>query len=302
MTTAAAHTHGGPRPAPPSSSILREAAIRALGEDVGPIDLTTQALVPPTLRGSARIFCKEPGILSGLPVATQVFRELDPSLRVMSQAEDGDTLNAGRTVLILEGCLAPVLTGERCALNFLQHLSGIATRTRQFVDATAGTRAQILDTRKTLPGLRALQKYAVTCGGGVNHRMGLYDAFMIKDNHAALTGAAGGFASAIAAARSLDPEVPLIAEADTLEQVRELLDLPVDRILLDNMTCADMHQAVAWSAGRIPLEASGNMTLERIPEVAATGVDFISVGALTHSVQALDFSLEILTPSVETPS
>ncbi|MEM6823215.1 MAG: nicotinate-nucleotide diphosphorylase (carboxylating), partial [Verrucomicrobiota bacterium] len=164
-------------------SILREAAARALGEDMGPLDLTTRALVPQDKEGEARIFCKEPAILSGIPVAGAVFRELDPGLRYEAVCEDGTHIEAGTTVMRLSGKIAPMLTGERCALNFLQHLSGIATFTKKFVDATGDTGTKILDTRKTLPGLRALQKYAVVCGGGINHRMGLYDAFMIKDNH-----------------------------------------------------------------------------------------------------------------------
>ncbi len=279
----------------PDRSILREAAIRAIGEDMGPIDLTTHALVPADRKGKARIFCKETGTLSGTPVADAVFRELDPGLKTTVVVADGTTLAAGQTIIELEGNIAPMLTGERCALNFLQHLSGIATEVKKYVDATAGTNTRILDTRKTIPGLRALQKYAVTCGGGLNHRIGLYDAFMIKDNHVALMGGTAGFFDAVKAARALDPDVPLIVEADTLDQLKEFLTLPVDRILLDNMTCDDMLQAVTLAGGRIPLEASGNMTLERIPEVAATGVDFISVGALTHTVRALDFSLEILS-------
>jgi nicotinate-nucleotide pyrophosphorylase (carboxylating) len=279
----------------PDRSILREAAARAIGEDIGPIDLTTQALVSPSHKGKARIFCKESGILSGAPVAEAVFRELDPGLKTNIIVEDGSPIQPDETILELEGAIAPMLTGERCALNFLQHLSGIATEVKKYVDATTGTHTRILDTRKTIPGLRALQKYAVTCGGGVNHRIGLYDAFMIKDNHVALMPGTAGFADAVKAARGLDPDAPLIVEADTLDQLKEFLTLNVDRILLDNMTCDDMRTAVELSNGRIPLEASGNMTLERISEVAATGVDFISVGALTHSVRALDFSLEILS-------
>ncbi|MEM6883421.1 MAG: carboxylating nicotinate-nucleotide diphosphorylase [Verrucomicrobiota bacterium] len=280
---------------PPDRSILREAACRAIGEDMGPIDLTTQALVPGSSTGKARIFCKEAGILSGTPLAEAVFRELDPALRASLLVDDGSALTAGQTIIELEGAIAPILTGERPALNFLQHLSGIATEVKRYVDATGDNNCKILDTRKTIPGLRMLQKYAVICGGGVNHRIGLYDAFMIKDNHVALMEGTAGFAEAVKAARSLDPDAALIVEADTLEQLDEFLILDVDRILLDNMSCEDMREAVKRTGGRIPLEASGNMTLERIPEVASTGVDFISVGALTHTVHAMDFSLEILT-------
>jgi len=277
---------------PPEPSILREAAHRALGEDRGPLDLTTQALVPPEKQGRARIFAKEPGILCGVPVAIAVFRELDPHLHLEATAEDGTRIEPGTTVLKIKGPLAPILTGERSALNFLQQLSGVATKTRAFVDA-AGDKTRILDTRKTIPGLRALQKYAVRCGGGVNHRMGLYDAFMMKDNHVAYMAGDAGLVEAVEAARALDPDAPIIFEADTLDQVRALLELKVDRILLDNMSCDEMREAVRLSGGKIPLEASGNMMLERVPEVAATGVDFISVGALTHSITSLDFSLEV---------
>lgn len=279
--------------APPDAAILREAAARALGEDMGPADLTTTAVVDPTRQAAGRIFAKEPGVLAGLPVAEQVFREIDPRIRALRRAEDGDRLAPGATVLELSGPAASLLTGERCALNFLQHLSGIATLTRRFVDAVAGTSCRILDTRKTLPGLRALEKYAVRCGGGHNHRMGLYDAFMIKDNHVALMNGTDGFPGAVARARRLDPEAHLTVEADTLAQVRALAGLDIDRILLDNMDLETLRSAVVLAAGRCELEASGNMTLERVPAVAATGVDFISVGALTHSAPALDFSLEL---------
>lgn len=274
-------------------SILREAASRALGEDVGPIDLTSQALIPPDATASARIVAKEPGILSGLPVARAVIQECSPSIEVNAIRQDGDPLRANDPILTAVGPAGPLLTAERSALNFLQHLSGIASLTRQFVDAVSGTSARILDTRKTTPGLRILEKYAVRCGGGENHRMGLFDAFMIKDNHISLMGGDRSFADAVQRARSLDPDAPIVGEADTLDQVREWLGAGVDRILLDNMTCAQMAEAVALSAGTCPLEASGNITLERVREVALTGVDFISVGAVTHSAGSLDFSMEI---------
>ncbi len=278
---------------PPSPAIIREAASRALGEDRGPADITTLACVKPEVIGSARIFAKEPCVLAGLPVAEQVFREQDPQLVLTRKVQDGASLKPGETVLEIRGSAASILTGERCALNFLQQLSGVATQTRRFVDATAGTKAKILDTRKTIPGLRALQKYAVRCGGGVNHRFGLYDRFLIKDNHLALMGTGNRLAEAVQAARALDPEAILEVEVDHLEQIPEILALGVDVLLLDNMSLDEMRSCVELIGGKASTEASGNMTLERVPGVAQTGVDFISVGALTHTVQSIDFSLEM---------
>jgi len=275
----------------PDSAIIREAAARALGEDRGPADITTLACVKFGTQASARIFAKEACVLAGVPVAEQVFREQDATLVLTAKAQDGTALQPGDTVLEIRGSAGSILTAERCALNFLQHLSGVATQTRRFVEAVAGTKARILDTRKTLPGLRAVQKYAVRCGGGVNHRFGLYDRFLIKDNHLALMG--GRLAEAIRAARALDHEAVLEVEVDRIEQIPEVIALGVDVLLLDNMSLDDMRAAVQLIAGRVATEASGNMTLERVPEVARTGVDFISVGALTHSVRAIDFSLEM---------
>jgi nicotinate-nucleotide pyrophosphorylase (carboxylating) len=279
-------------PAPLSPAIIREAAARALGEDRGPADITTFACVPPGLPAAARIFAKESCVLAGLPVAVQVFREQDPALRLDPAAEDGAFLQPNQTVLKIHGAAASILTGERCALNFLQHLSGVATQTRLFVEELAGTNCRILDTRKTLPGLRALQKYAVRCGGGTNHRFGLYDRFLIKDNHLALMGS--GLAAAVKAARALQPEALVEVEVDRPAQIPEVLAQNVDHILLDNMTLEELRESVSLVAGRSKTEASGNMTLDRVRAVAATGVDFISVGALTHSVRAMDFSLEMI--------
>ena len=277
-----------------SPAVIREAAARALGEDRGPADITTLACVPLGVVGSARIFTKEPCVLAGLVVAEQVFREQDPALILTPRSADGTLLKKGDTVVEIRGPAASILTGERCALNFIQQLSGVATETRRFVDAVAGTSTKILDTRKTVPGLRALQKYAVFCGGGVNHRMGLYDQFLIKDNHLALMGEGKRLTEAIHAARRLDPHVPLEVEVDRLDQIPEILALGVDIILLDNMSLDETRACVSLIAGRAKTEASGNMTLDRVPAVAATGVDFISVGALTHSVRSIDFSLEML--------
>jgi nicotinate-nucleotide pyrophosphorylase (carboxylating) len=282
---------------PPPPAVLREAAARALGEDRGPADITTLACVGPGVRAAARIFAKEPCVLSGRIVAEQVFREQDPALALVARAEDGSVLKKGDTVLEIRGAAASILTAERCALNFIQQLSGVATETARFVAAIAGTRAKILDTRKTVPGLRALQKYAVRCGGGENHRMGLYDRFMLKDNHLALMGEGDRLAEAARAARRLDPHALLEVEVDRPEQVAAVAALDVDIILLDNMSLEELRASVALVAGRAKTEASGNMTLERVPGVAATGVDYISVGALTHSVRSIDFSLEV-TPDI----
>ncbi len=280
---------------PLNSAVIREAAARALGEDRGPADITTLACVRPEAQASARIFAKEACVLAGLPVAEQVFREQDISLILTPRAQDGDILKPGDTALEIRGPAGSILTGERCALNFIQQLSGVATETRRYVDAVAGTKVKILDTRKTAPGLRALQKYAVLCGGGTNHRIGLYDQFLIKDNHLALMGQGKTLADAVKAARSLEPKAVLEVEADRIDQVREIVTLGVDVILLDNMSLDEMRECVALVAGRAKTEASGNMSLERVRAVAATGVDFISVGALTHSVRAIDFSLEMAT-------
>ena len=274
-------------------AILREAAARALGEDRGPADITTLACVKPEVQVHARIFVKEACILAGLPVAEQVFREQDIALILTPKAQDGQLLQPGDTVLEIDGSAASILTAERSALNFIQQLSGVATTTRLFVQAISGTKAQILDTRKTAPGLRALQKYAVRCGGGTNHRFGLYDRFLIKDNHVSLMGTGNTLGQAIRAARALDPEAVLEVEVDRLEQIPEVLSHGVDVLLLDNMTTGELRACIALIAGRVMTEASGNMTLERVREVAEAGVDFISVGALTHSVHAIDFSLEI---------
>jgi nicotinate-nucleotide pyrophosphorylase (carboxylating) len=279
---------------PLDPAILREAAVRALGEDRGPADITTLACIKFEAQAAARIFTKEPCVLAGLSVAEQVFREQDPALEMTAIAEDGASLQTNETILELRGSAASILTAERVALNFLQQLSGVATQTRRFVEAVAGTKVKILDTRKTLPGLRALQKYAVRCGGGYNHRFGLYDRFLIKDNHLALMAEGNRLAEAVRAARALDPDTTLEVEVDSINQIPDILALGVDMLLLDNMSLDEMRACVALVAGRVPTEASGNMTLARVSEVAATGVDYISVGALTHTIRSMDFSLEIL--------
>ena len=267
-----------------------DAALRAwLDEDLGAGDLTSEAVVPAQARCTARLLLKEPGIVCGLAVAEAVFRELDPELEWESLHEDGERLEPCDLARI-SGRARAVLGGERLALNLLGRLSGIATLTRAYVDEIDGTGAAILDTRKTTPGLRALEKEAVRCGGGQNHRFGLYDAILIKDNHLLF---ADGIAHAVERARTTG--VPVEVECDTLAQVHEALAAGADRILLDNMTPAELAEAVALADGRAELEASGGITLQNVRVVAATGVDFVSIGALTHSARSLDVSLEVLT-------
>jgi nicotinate-nucleotide pyrophosphorylase (carboxylating) len=261
----------------------------ALAEDVGDGDVTTEATVSPDAVGTATLLVKEAGVVCGLDVAERVFRTLDPDIVFERLVEDGHVATGRTEVARVTGTERAILTGERTALNFLGRLSGVATLTRRYVDAVAGTGASILDTRKTTPGLRLLEKLAVACGGGRNHRAGLYDAVLIKDNHLR---AAGSVADAVAGARELT-DLPVEVECDTLEQVSEALAAGVDAILLDNMTPAELREAVALVAGRARLEASGGITLDTVREVAETGVDEISVGALTHSARSLDVSLEL---------
>ena len=266
----------------------------ALAEDIGPGDLTAQFFVEPR-PAAARLFAKEPAVAAGVEIAAEVFRRVAPTAKVEILRPSGSRVAPGDSVLRVEGPLPSLLTAERVALNFLQHLSGIATLTRRFVDAIAGTRARILDTRKTVPGLRTLEKAAVLAGGGTNHRMGLYDMVMVKDNHLAAGTSLTQLQAAISRLKEAHPAVRVEIEADTLPQVESFLTLSgVDVILLDNMSLAELRSAVALSAGRVPLEASGGVTLESVAAIAATGVDFISVGALTHSAKAVDFSMELL--------
>ena len=260
---------------------------RALEEDVGPGDVTTRATVPPDARARARITQKQPGVLFGLDVAEATFRALDPDARFTRLAPEGEWREGG-PVLEVDGAAAGLLTAERTALNFLQRLSGVATLTARYVAAVAGTGARVLDTRKTTPGLRALEKAAVAAGGGTNHRAGLYDAVLIKENHAAM---AGGVAAAVRAARAEAPGVPLEVECRDVAEVDEALAAGAPRLLLDNMTPALLREIVARVDGRAELEASGGVTLETIRDIAASGVHFVSVGALTHSAPALDLSL-----------
>lgn len=276
----------------------------ALAEDLaGGIDVTTAATVPLAASGRADLVARTAGVVAGLPVAEAAFwlasasglgqSEPDPGEAVVciSLAADGDRIDAGQAVLTVSGSIAAILTAERTALNLLCHLSGVATLTRQWADAVAGTQARIRDTRKTLPGMRALQKYAVRCGGGVNHRMALSDAALVKDNHVA---AAGSVAAAFAAVRARDPGLPVEVECDTLGQVSEALDAGADLILLDNFGLPELARAVRLARGRALLEASGGLTLAEASAVAQTGVDYLAVGALTHSAPALDIGLDLV--------
>lgn len=262
---------------------------RALEEDIGSGDVTTNAVVPPDATMQGRIMAKQQGVVAGLDVAAQVFLALDARVVFTPKVEEGACVEPRCTLAHLSGPARALLTGERTALNFLGRMSGIATLTRRFVDAVRGTRARILDTRKTAPGLRTLDKLAVRLGGGQNHRIGLYDMILIKDNHIDF---AGSLAEAVRRARAAGAGVPIEVEARTLDDVRTALALDVERILLDNMTLEGMRQAVALTAGRALLEASGNVTLETVRRIAETGVDCISVGALTHSAKAFDLSFD----------
>ncbi|MBI2222120.1 MAG: carboxylating nicotinate-nucleotide diphosphorylase [Acidobacteria bacterium] len=262
---------------------------RALEEDVGTGDITTRATVAPSRRGRAQLVAKSPLVLAGLDIAEDAFRQADQWSVVTRHLDDGDHCPAGVVVAEIDGSAAGLLTAERTALNFLQRLSGIATMTRRFVDAAAG-RITILDTRKTTPTLRALEKYAVRCGGGTNHRFGLFDAILIKDNHARL---AGGIGAAVERMRAAARGLPIEVEAQSLADVDAAIAARADIILLDNLTIAEIRDALGRIAGRARTEISGGVTLDRLPELAATGADFVSVGGLTHSAPAADLSLEI---------
>jgi len=281
------------------SEFMQHVVRAALAEDIGAGDITTESTVPADLHTQAVIIAKEPCVVAGLPLVEAVFAELDPHVQVKALVADGGLAELRQTVCGITGPARTILTGERTALNFLQHLSGIATLTREFVElvaqASVPVKPQILDTRKTTPTLRLLEKYAVAVGGGQNHRMGLFDAVMIKDNHRTILARLGSKAlgDAVTAARKLHPEAPIIIEADTLEQVEEALAVGADQILLDNMTLDELREAVKLVGGRAKTEASGGVRLDNITDIATTGVDYISVGALTHSARAVDFSLEL---------
>ena len=280
---------------PPALSLPRylveQAVATALEEDLGGVgDITTNAIIPPDAQGDASIIVRKPGVIAGLDLAAASFKSLDPDVRFTRIVEDGSKVEAGATIARIAGKTRALLTGERTALNFFGRLSGIATLTASYVAAVEGTHAKIVETRKTTPGLRALEKYAVRCGGGVNHRFGLYDAVLVKDNHIA---AAGGLAEALNAVRTaVGHLVKIEVEVDTLDQLEKVLRFPIDAVLLDNMDAGTLKRAIALVKGRVITEASGGVTLESVREIAKTGVDLISVGALTHSARSLDSSLE----------
>lgn len=265
----------------------------ALREDMPSGDLTSESVIPAGSRSEAHFLAKEDGVLAGLPVARRVFEKLDPSIIFIERFHEGSVFHQSDKLARVKGPTIALLKGERTALNFLQRLCGVATATRRYVEAVAGTKARILDTRKTTPGLRLLEKYAVRTGGGTNHRSSLSDMVLIKDNHLRRV---GSVSEAVRRARgAVRPGIRVEVEAASLLQVREALAAGADMIMLDNMTVETMRQAVALAAGRVPLEASGNMTLDRVRAVAEAGVDFISVGALTHSARAVDISLEFVS-------
>jgi nicotinate-nucleotide pyrophosphorylase (carboxylating) len=267
----------------------RELVRRALAEDLGWGDVTTDATIERDQKGRGVIVCKCDCVIAGLEIAAEAFRQLDPGVTIVVHKADGTRCANGTEVAEFTGAAAALLTAERTALNFMQRLSGIATLTRRFVDA-AGGRITVLDTRKTTPLLRALEKYAVRAGGGVNHRTGLDDGILIKDNHGRL---AGGVGAAVMRMRKANREMPTEVEAQSLDQVNEALDAGADIILLDNLSTPDIIEAVRRCRGRAKTEISGGVTLARLPELAATGADYVSIGALTHSAPSADLSLEI---------
>ena len=277
-----------------NSEEIQKAIQAALAEDIGSGDVTTLATVPENTQLTVAMRAREVLVVAGLPLAEAAFRQLSPTVRIESLARDGQRAKTGETLLRISGDARAILTGERVALNFMQRLSGVATLTAQFVDAIKGTQAQVLDTRKTTPGMRRLEKYAVACGGGANHRFGLFDMVLIKDNHlAALQNAEpSAVAAAVQTARAEYPELKIEVEADTLEQVDQAVAAGADFVLLDNMTLVQLRLSVQKCKGRAKTEASGGVNLSTIRAIAETGVDFISVGALTHSARAVDIGLD----------
>ena len=268
----------------------------ALAEDIGSGDATTLAVVPEKLETEARFITRQPCVCAGLPVVKAIFHELDRSLDFQPLVQEGDFCKPGTELAVVCGKAQPILTGERCALNFMQRLSGIATMTRQYVLALGDSKTKLLDTRKTTPGLRMLEKYAVKVGGAQNHRFGLFDRIMIKDNHREMAKSVGegSIAWAVRQCREKYPKLEIEIEADNLDEVRQAADAGVEYILLDNMSNEMMVEAIKIIAGRAKTEASGNITLERLPSLRNLGLAFISSGALTHSVRSIDIGLDIL--------
>jgi nicotinate-nucleotide pyrophosphorylase (carboxylating) len=266
----------------------------ALKEDIGKGDITTEFFVPESLHASARIVAHESAVVAGTATAAEIFRRIDPATDIQIVRPDGEAIVAGDVVIEVRGLARSILKAERVALNFLQRLCGVATLTRQFVDAVGNHPAKILDTRKTTPGLRVLEKAAVVAGGGVNHRSGLYDMVLVKDNHLAALGGLSGFADQIRQLRKERPKIRIEVEADDLEQVRAFVEIEgIDAILLDNMVPAQIREALALRRNNIKFEASGGISLKNVRRIAATGVDFISIGALTNAARAVDLGLEM---------
>ena len=270
-------------------SSIEEEVRRALAEDVGTGDITA-ALIPAERQARATIISREPAVLCGTAWADEVFRQVDPAIQVQWLAADGDRLQPNEPFCQLSGPARGLLSGERCALNFIQTLSATATRSRYFADLVEGTGVRLLDTRKTLPGLRLAQKYAVTCGGCHNHRIGLFDAFLIKENHIA---ACGGIQAAVSQARALAPGKPVEVEVESLDELRQALEAGADIVMLDELSNADMRTAVAINTGRAKLEASGGINESTLRTVAETGVDYISIGSLTKDIKAVDLSMRL---------
>ena len=277
-------------------AVVREAAARAVGEDVGPDDVTSRLMIPEGIQATGFLVAREPCVLAGMDVAEAVFREVDGELKWRAMAQDGEKILVGRKVAEVTGSARSVLTGERCALNFIQQLSGIATLTAEYVRQTEGTVAKILDTRKTTPGLRALERQAVRLGGGTNHRTGLYDGILVKENHLALV-SLSDLPEILGKAGKDYPDLSIVVEADNCQLAKKLLQLPIQRVLLDNMTLEQVGEIIAARkklASQVEIEASGGVTLEKARDLARAGVDWISVGKLTHSARSIDFSLDLI--------
>ena len=277
-------------------AVVREAAARAVGEDVGPDDVTSRLMISEGIQATGFLVAREPCVLAGMDVAEAVFREVDGQLKWRTLAQDGEKILAGRKVAEVKGSARSVLTGERCALNFVQRLSGVATLTAAYVKKTEGTGAKILDTRKTTPGLRALERQAVRLGGGMNHRTGLYDGILVKENHLTLL-TLSDLPDLLKKAAQNHPDLPMVVEADNCELAKKLLQLPIQRVLLDNMTLVQVNEILAARkklASQVQIEASGGVTPEMAQELARAGVDYISVGKLTHSARSIDFSLDLI--------